>query len=166
MAEWTVPAPYEPEKPHDLHDKEQQPKAPPGWRPAFRSYLVGPAIGFVFAMGFTAMAFQARASWDSHRDWVVPVTVPFLALGGVALGLLVARRQWLPSLPAFALILLGLVFVGLNIWLGAVTEGQDNLRDALSISTGVAIGLAVASALAALAWVERRRPAAPAEPTA
>ena len=51
----------------------------------------GVLIGAVLAVGFTLFAFELRDAWDRKADPVVPMMVPFLALGGMAIGLLWER---------------------------------------------------------------------------
>jgi hypothetical protein len=161
MSMWSSPAPVQPEKPHYLHDDEQQPPLPDGWLSAFRAYLLAPALGLLFALGFTAMAFQARASWESHRDWVVPVLVPFLGLGGVAMGYLAARAKIVEMMPGVFFVLLAIGLVAANIWRGYVTEGEDTARNILAILTAVALGLAVLAFVVGLIAAERSTPPAP-----
>jgi peptidoglycan/LPS O-acetylase OafA/YrhL len=163
MTTWGAPAPADPEKPDYLHDPAQQPGVPTGWRTAVQTYLLAPGLGLLFAIGFTAMAFQARASWETHRDWVVPVLVPFLGAGGVSMGFLVARRQLIALAPGLMFVLIALGLIVANVWRGSVTEGDDTARDILSILTGVALGFAVAGLVVAVVRVEGAR-SSPSEP--
>ncbi len=158
MANFSAPVPTESEKSTYLHERANRP-APPK-RSNFdlvRSYL-GAGLGVVFAIGFVALAFQIRAGWDNHREWVVATTVPGLVLGGVAFGHLIARRQLMALAPGAGLLVLTVVFVFLNYLRGRDTEGGDALRDALSIISGVLLGLTVGALVGALAWVEWKRP--------
>ena len=60
--------------------------------------------------------------------------------------------------PAFLLLALTAALVASNIWRGSATDGSDGLRDALSIMSGVTIGLTVAAAVGAMIFVEATRP--------
>jgi hypothetical protein len=51
----------------------------------------GVLIGLSLAVGFTLFAFELRGSWDREADPVVPMMVPFLALGGMAIGVVWER---------------------------------------------------------------------------
>ncbi|GBD24465.1 hypothetical protein HRbin29_02143 [bacterium HR29] len=159
MADFTLPAPFEPQKEHALHDPKAKP-APPklAWRDLLRAnaaLILGTALG----LGLIALAFEARASWHTHRDWVVPTTAPFYAAAGIALAALLLRRAWAAAAPALALLALLLVATGADVWAAFAGKG-DALRDALAILAGVLLGFTVVAALAAYAWTEwLRRPA-------
>jgi hypothetical protein len=163
MANWSAPAPTAPDRENWLHDQSQLPPAPSEGRAGYVRWLLPIALGLAFTAGMVALAFQARATWDSHRDWVVPTTVPLLALGGVAMAYLFARRAGLALLTPIVLILLLCGITVLNIWRGAETEGSDGLRDAMSIIQGVLIGLTVLSLVVAAIYVEATRPTRPPE---
>ncbi len=165
MATWSGPTPVNPDKSDWLHDQAELPRPPVRGTRDYAGMLLPIALGLAFTAALVALAFQARASWDSHRDWVVPATIPLLALGGVAFGYLVARRAWLAANPAIGLLLLVCAFTALNMWRGAETEGSDGLRDALSIIQGVTLGLTVTAAVAAAIFVEWTRPTHPAPPS-
>lgn len=158
MVNWSAPAPANPEKPDWLHDQSQLPAAPGRTRTEYLHYLGPLILGLVFAAVFVALSFQTRASWGSHRDWVVPTTIPLTAIAGVAMGYLVARRAWVELTPGLLLLFVVLVLTGLNIWRGAVTEGDDTLRDVLSITAGVFLGLTVLALWGALVWLEAKHP--------
>jgi energy-coupling factor transporter transmembrane protein EcfT len=162
MANWSAPAPTNPEKPNWLHDQSELPAPPARSRVDYARILAPIVLGLAFTGALVALGFQSRASWDSHRDWVIPVTIPLLAIAGVAAGYLVARRAWVALGPVLLLLLLLCSLTALNVWRGAETEGSDALRDALSIMQGVLLGLTVASAIAAMVFVEWTRPTRPA----
>lgn len=158
MADFTAQAPGEPEKTAYLHERGTRP-AGPALRPLqLARENLGLIAGFVLSLGFTALAFQARASWEWHRDWVVPVVVPFLSLGGMAMGHLIARRQWAALGPGMGLLVLSVGLAALNIWRGAVTESGDGLRDAMSLITAGFLALAILALSGALVWVEATHP--------
>jgi peptidoglycan/LPS O-acetylase OafA/YrhL len=157
-ADFSQPVPANSEKVDALHVQEQMPARPKLARNDLVRVFLPPALGLLFAIGAVAMAFQARASWESHRDWVVPVTVPILVLGGLGLGYLVARMNLRTLAPTVTLLSLTLLFGFLNILRGEWTEGGDGLRDALSIITGVLLGATIVSAIATYAWDEIKNP--------
>ncbi len=122
------------------------------------------AIGILFALGAVALAFQTRASWNIHRDWVVPVLVPPLVLGGLAMGYLTARLRLKALATPLMLLSIALLFTILNIIRANFTEGDDGLRDALSIMTGVLLGVTILWLIVAFAWTEYRDPVKPPAP--
>ncbi len=155
MADFSLPAPYEPQKVDELHRGEAKPKPPrlpiPQLLRAHATIILGTALG----LGFVALAFEARASWGSHRDWVVPVTVPFWALAGVAMASLLLRRRWAEAAAGLALLAVVLALTAVDVW-AAYSGGSDALRDALAILTGVALGAMVVAAVAGYVWSELR----------
>lgn len=155
MANFTMRAPVNVEKPNELHDQSLK----PGGKPVSRLQQFGPlAAALAGAAIFVALAFQVRAGWENHREWVVATTLPFAALGGVALGFVLWRGRIMEASPAILLLLLCTGLAALNYWRGIETTGQDGLRDALSIIEGVLLALAVVAAIGALIWVEWRHP--------
>jgi peptidoglycan/LPS O-acetylase OafA/YrhL len=158
MANFAARVPIESEKSTYLHERANRP-APPKRTSVdlLRSYL-GAGLGVVFAIGFVALAFQIRAGWDNHREWVVAITVPGLVLAGIAFGHLIVRKQLMALAPGAGLLVLTVALVLLNFWRGQETTGEDNLRDALSIISGVLLVLTVGALVGALAWVEWKRP--------
>ncbi len=161
MANWSGATPANPEKPNWLHDQAELPAPPERSRRDYARIAAPILLGIAFTAALVALGFQARASWESHRDWVIPGTIPLLAIGGVAVGYLAARREWMALGPVFFLLLLLCAMTALNIWRGAETEGSDAFRDALSIIQGVLLGLTVASAIGAMVFVEWTRPTRP-----
>ncbi len=163
MADFSIAAPDEPEKADFLHDRTTRPAAPSERRDlAHLALLI--VVGAALGAAMLALAYQARASWTEARDWVVPMTVPFYALGGVALAYLLLRRAWLEASVGLTLVGLVLVATAFNLWRAALTSGDDGLRDALTIIASISLGLAIAALIAGMAWVEVRRPAAPPPP--
>ena len=166
MADWSDPAPTSPEREHWLHDQSKLPDAPTRGRLEYARMLLPLILGLLIAGGLVALAFEVRSSWDSHRDWVVPVTVPLLVLGGVGGAYLLQRGALAALAPAIVFLVLAGLFAGFNIARGAETEGSDAGRDALSILGGVSLGLAVMSLVGGMIWVEAKSPTrapAPAE---
>lgn len=140
-----------------LHDRTNRPSvARPGVGVLARRHL--PLLaGIAAALVLVAFAFQARDSWGTHRDWVVPVTAPLLAVGGIALGSLLARREWNVLTPAFFLVLGAVLLAAWDVWLD-VEDKEDAVRDGIAIASALFLSLIVVASVAALAWVEWRRP--------
>jgi hypothetical protein len=158
MTNWTEAAPTNPEKHTSLHDRANRPAPPAGGATALAKRLFPSALGFALAFLLVALAFQTRDSWTVGRDWVVPAAVVPAALGGVALGHLLARRQVGAAAGAILFLFIALALTGANIWRGQVVDGSDGWRNAMAISITVSMGLMMASALAGLVWVESKRP--------
>ncbi len=158
MTNWTEVAPANPEKHAPLHDRANRPAAPSSGAAAAATRLIPPALGLALTFLLVALAFQTRDSWTVGRDWVVPAAVVPAAIGGVALGHLLARRQFGAAAPAVLFLLVALGLTGANIWRGQIVDGSDGWRDAMAIGITVSMGLLIASALAGLVWVEAKRP--------
>lgn len=158
MADWSELAPTNPEREHWLHDQSKMPPAPKQGAGDYVRMWLPLLLGLLFTAGLVALAFEVRASWESHRDWVVPVTVPLIVFGGVAAAYLVQRGAITALAPAILFLALTGLFVGFNIARGAETEGSDAGRDALSILGGVSLGLSIACLAGGMVWVEATRP--------
>lgn len=153
MADYTLPAPHEAQKDHSLHDPGAKPARPRlHWRELARANAV-PILGTVLGLGLVALAFEARASWHTHRDWVVPVTSPFYAAAGIAMAALLVRKAWAAVSPALALLALLVGVTAVDVW-AAFTDQSSALRDALAILAGVFLGFTVVAALVAYGWAE------------
>jgi peptidoglycan/LPS O-acetylase OafA/YrhL len=157
-ADFSQPVPVNADKVDALHRQGEMPARPKLGRSDLLKLYLPPALGLMFAVGAVAMAFQARASWESHRDWVVPVTVPFLVIGGLGMGYLAARMNLRTLAPTVALLSMTLVFGFLNVMRGQWVDGEDGLRDVLSVITGVLLGATIVSAIATYAWDEIKNP--------
>jgi peptidoglycan/LPS O-acetylase OafA/YrhL len=164
MSQFSDPIPVNAEKVHALHAQEELPGRPALSRMDMAKVWAPMAIGILFALGAVALGFQARASWESHRDWVVPVTVPLLVIGGMAMGYLTARMRLKALAVPIGLLSIAMLFVLLNIIRGNSTTGDDGLRDALSIMTGVLLGASVLTLTVAFAWSEFQDPVKPPAP--
>ncbi len=160
MADFSAAAPSEPEKRTVVHDRAARPDAPSERRDLARLLLLI-AAGALFGAAILALAYQTRASWTEARDWVVPVTVPFYALSGLALAHLVLRRAWREASAGLVFLALALALTGFNLWRAVLTSGPDGLRDGLSIAAAIFLALAIAALLSAMAWVEACRPVRP-----
>ena len=163
MADFSAAAPVEPEKSEVVHDRDTRPDAPSDRQDLGRLLLLI-AVGVLFSAALIALAFQARASWTEVRDWVVPVTIPLYALGGISLAYLVLRRAWLAASAGLTLLFITVALTGFNLWRAALTTGPDGLRDSFSITIGVLLGFTIAALAAAMVWVEARRPSRPPAP--
>ncbi|MCY3881696.1 MAG: hypothetical protein OXG61_06225 [Chloroflexi bacterium] len=163
MADLTAAAPVETEKSEVVHDRETRPGAPPD-RQDYGRLLLHIAVGVAFTAAFVAIAFQARASWTEVRDWVVPVTIPLYALGGISLAYLVLRRAWLEASVGVTLLFFAVALTGFDLWRAALTSGPDGLRDSFSITIGILLGFSIAALAVGMAWVEARRPTRPPAP--
>lgn len=164
MSQFSDPIPVNAEKVNALHAQEELPGRPALSRMDMAKVWAPMAIGILFALGAVALGFQARASWESHRDWVVPVTVPLLVIGGMAMGYLTARMRLKALAVPIGLLSIAMLFVLLNIIRGNSTTGDDGLRDALSIMTGVLLGASVLTLTVAFAWSEFQDPVKPPAP--
>lgn len=163
MTDLTAKAPFNPEKHSELHDQTKI--APPG--PPTRDWLkrfwpIG--LSIVLAIGIISLAFIARAGWTNHREWVVAINVPPLVLGAVAIANLVYRGRWNMLVPGVIVLFLCTLLSVLNIWRGYQTEGQDNLRDAMSIIQGILLAISLHLLIGAWIWNEWKNPMKAPEP--
>lgn len=158
MADLAAPAPIETEKANFLHDRSRIPAAPKSTtRDLVERYaIIALALAGAFALQW--LAFQTRDSWDSHRDWVVPMTTPITAAAGVCLGYLAYRRKWEPFMASFIWFALALILTGWNYALGREDNPDETLRDVLAISIAILIGIGDLFAFAGVVWVEMRSP--------
>ncbi len=163
MADFSAGAPVEPVKSEVVHDRDTRP-GPPADCGDYVRLLLHIAVAVACTAAFVALAFQARASWTEVRDWVVPVTIPLYALGGISLAYLVLRRAWLEASTGVTLLFFAVALTGFDLWRAALTTGPDGLRDSFSITIGVLLGFSIAALAAGMAWVEARRPSKPPAP--
>ncbi len=157
MANFSLPAPFEPEKSTFIHDRSTRPARPAIARGDLLRRFAGLGMGLVIAALMVAIAFQVRDGWENHREWVVAMSGPFYALGGIAIGHLLARQKWEPVAPALIFLVLAALFAGFDIAADA-DEADMALRDALSIIGGILLAISIACALFAVLWVEIRTP--------
>ena len=154
MSDFSAQVPVESEKVDWLHDRSVRPV-----RVFAQPSTILMIIVAIFAsMALIALAFQARASWDVARDWVVPATIPLFSIAVVSLVHLVTRRAFRELMPAVFFICLVLIFTVLNLVRAGFSEGPDVMRDSFSIITGISLGFTVVAALGAAVWIEFRRP--------
>ena len=156
MAELSVPAPYEPVK-SDIHDREARPDAPKTSRGAYVKRFWGVALGLVITCAIVALAFQARAGWDNHREWVVATTVPFHVLGGMGAAYLIYRGALKELAPGLFFFFLAALFIGGDI-LADASDASMTARDTLSILGGIALALAIIAFVVGALIVEVKRP--------
>lgn len=158
MADFSNPAPVEETKTDFLHDLSTRPAGPGMSREEHaRDWLIL-LLGLVIGAAFVALAFETRGSWESHRDWVVPVLVPPLVIGGVAAAYLFIRNEWN---AAAAGLMFGLASAGMmatNISIGRQDDPSAGTQNMLAAAGGVTLGLSVALFIFAMIWVEFRRP--------
>jgi hypothetical protein len=154
MSDFSTKTPIEQEKISWLHDRSVRPVRSP-----VKIKSVGIIILAVLtSIALIALAFQARASWDVARDWVVPGTVPLFAVAGVCLVHLLVRRAFRELTPALVFLGLVVIFTILNLVRSGYSDGSDAMRDSFSILTGIFLALTVVSSVIAALAVELRRP--------
>ena len=165
MATLTAKAPVEPDKSGAyLHDRSRIPEAPPASRGQLLLRHAGIIAGVALSLALTALMVQTRATWETHRDWVTAAALVPMAVAGVALGYLFARnKSEMAALGAVAFVLAGVV-ITFNILRGVDTEGQDNLRDAMSIITAVFLAIGVICSVAGYFLAEIKDPTRAPEP--
>ena len=159
MADFTAPAPSEAAKIGDyLHDRGHIPAAP-AWSPTdlVKRYLPL-ALGVLFAMGAMALAFQTRASWSSHREWVVPTATPLLAIGGVSLAYMVARGKITSIIWPAGFLFVVIVLTVFNAWRGSISTGHDTARNVMTIFAAILLGIAVVSLIITMVVTEVKDP--------
>jgi len=157
MANFSLPAPFEPEKTAYIHDRTTRPARPATSNNDLVRRFAGFGLGLVFAAFMLAIAFQVRAGWENHREWVVAMSGPFYALGGIAIGHLLFRKRLEAAAPALLFLFLAALFAGFDIAADA-NDASMTARDVLSILGGVALGISIACAVFAVTWVELRNP--------
>lgn len=157
MANFSLPAPFEPEKTAYIHDRSNRPAAPATSRGDLVRRFSGFGLGLLFAAFMLAIAFQVRAGWDNHREWVVAMSGPFYALGGIAIGHLLYRQKWEAVAPALLFLVLAAAVAGVDIVADA-NDADMTLRDVLSIGGGILLAISIACAIFAVLWVELRNP--------
>lgn len=144
MATLTAKAPVEPEKSGAyLHDRSRIPEAPPASRGQLLLRHASIIAGVAISLALTALMVQTRATWETHRDWVTAAALVPMVLAGVTLAYLYTRnKSESAALGTLCFVVAG-VIITFNILRGYDTEGQDNLRDAMSIITAVFLALGV-----------------------
>jgi peptidoglycan/LPS O-acetylase OafA/YrhL len=163
MANLSIPAPVETEKAAFLHDRSNRPAAPSTPRSDLLKRWAGTITGIALAIGFTALLFSVRDSWENHREWLVTV-IPILAIGAIAAGHLLARKQGEPLAAGIGFLLLAAIFAAADIMVDREAEPSATTQDVLSVLGGVCLGLAALSLVVALFWVELRNPTKAPEP--
>ena len=154
MADLAAPAPFESEKTTALHDRAERPKAPTAGLTTSAKRFAEAGLALLLTVGFVALCFQTRATWDGQRDWVVPATVPVAAISAIALAGLLMRKQFIAAGPGLLLLFFALGLTGANI----AADGSDTAQDVLTITTAVLLVIAAGCLIAAFAAVEWLRP--------
>jgi peptidoglycan/LPS O-acetylase OafA/YrhL len=158
MADLERSVPVEEVKADSLHDISNRPKRPTlSIQEHGMDWLIF-AVGLIFAGAYVAAAFELRESWESHRDWVVPVFVPPLVAGGVAAAYLIIRQQWEAAIGGLFLVIAAAVLIGANLALDAEDDPSATAQDLTSAFGAVALGLSVAAFVFGMLWVEFRHP--------
>ena len=155
MIDFTAKAPFNPEKTHELHARSSLPAAP---ERDMARHFVGLGLGIVGTCIFVALAFQARAGWENHREWVVAMTLPGAAVAGVCFGYLLMRREIFAALPGVVLLIVSACLAGLNYSRGLTVDGPDVLRDVLTTASGVSLVLSGHAFLIGEIWTEWKHP--------
>ena len=158
MTDFAAKAPFNPEKQNELHAPESMPAAPARSRADVTHHFLGLGLGIVGTFIFLALAFQARAGWQNHREWVVAITVPGAAVAGVCFGYLLARRQYKAAMWGVGLLSISILFTVFNIVQGVIEDGPSYERDGLTILAGAFLIFAAHAFLIAEVWVELKRP--------
>lgn len=156
MAEFSLPAPYEPQKSPWIHDRSTRPARPRvTWREVVARFW-GYGMGIVFALLATVAMFELRDSWHNHREWLVSF-IPFFAIAGLAFGYLMQRGRWEAlAVPGAFAFLTGIFTV--SVFLGDIDEVSRDTRRIVATLGGISLGLTVLAAIIVLAWTEWRNP--------
>jgi hypothetical protein len=141
-----------------LHERSHIPASPMASPVAWARSNAGFLLGVAFGIGLVAVAFTTRASWNVHRDWVVPALIPPIVAGGVCIGHLIGRRELNAVFPALLFLAISVAFIGFNAMRAVYVDRPDGLRDSMTIVSALSLGLTFGAALFATVWVELRRP--------
>lgn len=158
MADFAAKAPSEATKDTYVHDRALLPSAPKKSFGEMARWSMIIVLSVLFTIAFVALEFQTRVSWDGHRDFVVPVTIPFAAIAGVSLAALIVRREWSALGLPLALLLVVVALTVVNWVVGTDVEGRDIFRDILTWTAFVFMVATLASLIGALIYVEVVRP--------
>jgi len=158
MTDFAAKAPFNPEKKNELHARESMPAAPERSRTDVRRHFLGLGLGILGTFIFVALAFQARAGWQNHREWVVAMTLPGSVLAGVCFGYLLARQQFRAAMWGVGLLSISILFTVYNIVQGTIEDGPSYQRDGLTILAGFFLVLAGHAFVIAEVWVELKHP--------
>lgn len=156
MADFSLPAPFEPQKSEFIHDRATRPKGPAVTWKDLAARFWGYAFGAVFALLFTVAMFQLRDSWDNHREWLVSF-IPFFAIAGLAFGYLAQQGKWEALAAAGGFLALTAIFT-VSVLLGDIDEVSRDTRRVVAILGGISLGVTVVAAIVTLAVVEWRNP--------
>jgi len=157
MANFSIPAPFEAEKDEYIHNRGARPARPAASSADLARRFAGLGLGLAIALGMLAIAFQSRAGWENHREWVVATNGPFFALGGIALGHLIFRRDYRGLAPAAAFLAIAIILVALDLVADA-NDGDATLRDVYSVAIGVTLAISIACAIGAALRLELKNP--------
>jgi hypothetical protein len=165
MADFQSAAPVEPNKIGDyLHERSRIPAAPERSAGHYWTVYGGFIVGVLFALAVSALVFELRDAWESHRDWVPPAAMVPAVLGAVALGHLASRaRVNAIALPAF-LLFIAASGPQLNLWMHHEFPEKDGISLAITIVSALCLGIATVWLLVALLWTEATDPTHAPEP--
>jgi hypothetical protein len=167
MADFQAKAPVEPNKGGEyLHHRERLPDAPRSSVGTLISQNSGWIAGVIFALCVSALIFQLRDGWESHRDWVPPAAMVPCILGALAIGFLGQRGRVNAIAIPVGLLSLAVMSAMLHLWLEEEFPKQEGLILAFTIIGSVSLGLGTLLVLVALLVVEGRDPVKPAGPAA
>ncbi|WBL37376.1 hypothetical protein O0235_07320 [Tepidiforma flava] len=156
MADFSLPAPFEPQKSEFIHDRATRPKGPAVTWKDLAARFWGYGFGAVFALLFTVAMFELRDSWDNHREWLVSF-IPFFAIAGLAFGYLAQQGKWEALAPAGAFLALTAIFT-VSVFLGDIDQVSRRTRDTVAILGGISLGVTIVAAMVTLFAVEWRNP--------
>ncbi|GIW19008.1 MAG: hypothetical protein KatS3mg064_2165 [Tepidiforma sp.] len=156
MADFSLPAPFEPQKSDFIHDRATRPKGPAVTWKDIAARFWGYGFGAVFALLLTVAMFQLRDSWDNHREWLVSF-IPFFAIAGLAFGYLAQRGKWEALAVPGAFLGLTAIFT-VSVLLGDIDEVSRDTRRVVAILGGISLAATTLAAIITLAVVEWRDP--------
>jgi len=157
MANFSDRAPFESEKTAYIHDRTTRPDRPVVTRSELARRWGGTAAGLALSVGFTAVLFSLRDSWDNHREWIVTI-IPILSIAGIAMGHLLARKKANALLVGGTFLFLALVFAGGDFFVDREANPNETARDVLSMLGGICLVISVHAFAFALIWTELRSP--------
>ncbi len=165
MADFSSPAPVEPNKIGDyLHQRERIPSPPKRSVGELIMQNSGYILGVLLALGAGVLVFELRDAWESHRDWVPPAALVPAVLGAIALGHLAQRGKINAiGIPLF-LIFIAVFGPVINIWMHHEYPGRDGLMLMFTIISALCLGVATVWLIIATLFVEATDPTRPPEP--
>jgi hypothetical protein len=165
MADFTARAPSEPTKIGAyLHDRSNRPVSPRGGAGSLVKNYWGYVLGILLALGATALVIEARAAWESHRDWVPPAGIVPGILAGLALGHLLQRGRLNAAASPIVFAFLAVVFLLMDMWRATYVDGPDVSRDVLTVLGAICLAVSFVWLVILLLVTELRSPTRPPGP--